>query len=155
MKKCISTVSLLAAVLCAAGIAVGQAGAPTQRVRIPGIAEGTSLYGKAVNPQAYVAVGCVSKSGDGQFTISDWRGAELQGPAGAPAFAATPVLVFKLDGDKDMLNFQVGHEVQITGPVTEVADGAKPGTMKVDSLLYLSRICWQRGSLKPAAAPAK
>jgi hypothetical protein len=155
MKKCISAVGLLAAVVCAAGIAVGQAGAPTQRVHIPGIPDGTSIYASSTNKQAYVAVGCVSKTGDGQFTISDWRGAALQGPAGAPPFAATPVLVFRLDGDKDMLNFQVGHEVQITGPVTELANGTTPAKMKVDSLLYLSRSCWQRGDSEPPASKTK
>jgi len=133
---------------------MGQAGAPTQRVHIPGIPGGTSIYPSSMNKEAYVAVGCVSKTGDGQFTISDWRGAALQGPAGAPPFAATPELVFRLDGDKDMLNFQVGHEVQITGAVTELANGSTPAKMKVDSLLYLSRSCWQRGTLEPTA-PAK
>jgi hypothetical protein len=155
MKKCISVVGLLAAVVCSAGMAVGQAGAPTQRVRIPGIPQGTSIYPSTTDKEAYVAVGCISKTGDGQFTISDWRGAELQGPAGAPPFAATPVLVFRLDGDKDMLNFQVGHEVQITGAVTEVANGATPAKMKVDSLLYLSRACWNRGTMEPAPSAKK
>src|SRR5580704_1315577 len=119
-------------------MAVGQAGAAMQRVRIPGISGGTSIYSSATDKQAYVAVGCINKTGDGQFTLSDWRGGEQQGPAGAPPFAATPMLVFRLDGNKDMLNFQVGHEVQITGPVTELANGATPAKMKVDSLLYLS-----------------
>jgi hypothetical protein len=152
MKKGASVVGLLTAVICSAGMAVGQAGAPTQRVRIPGIPEGTSIYPSTTSKEAYVAVGCISKTGDGQFTISDWRGAALQGPAGAPPFAATPVLIFRLDGNKDMLNFQVGHEVQVSGAVTEIADGATPAKMKVDSLLYLSRRCWERGTSQPAAS---
>lgn len=155
MKKGISAVGLLAAVVCSAGMAVGQAGAPTQRVRIPGIPQGTSIYPSSTNKEAYVAVGCISKTADGQFTISDWRGAALQGPAGAPPFAATPTLVFRLDGDKDMLNFQVGHEVQITGAVTELANGATPAKMKVDALLYLSRGCWERGTVEQTASTTK
>jgi hypothetical protein len=146
---------LLAAVVCSAGVAFGQAGAPTQRVHIPGIPDGTSIYKGDVGKQDYTAVGCVVKSADGQVTISDWRGAALQGPAGAPPFAATPPLVFRLDGDKDMLNFQVGHEVQVTGPVTELATGATPAKMKVDSLLYLSRTCWERGTAEPPAGSSK
>ena len=155
MKKGISAVGLLTAIVCAAGMATGQAGAPTQRVRIPGIPDGTSIYKADVGRQDYTAVGCVAKSGDGQIVISDWRGAALQGPAGAPPFAATPPLVFRLDGDKDMLNFQVGHEVQVTGPVLEVANGNTPAKMKVDSLLYLSRTCWERGTAAPAAGSGK
>jgi hypothetical protein len=155
MKKGISALGLLTAFVCSAGVAFGQAGAPTQRVHIPGIPDGTSIYKSDVGKQDYTAVGCVTKSDDGQITISDWRGAALQGPAGAPPFAATPPLVFRLDGDKDMLNFQVGHEVQITGPVVEVANGSTPAKMKVDSLLYLSRTCWARGAGEPAAGSGK
>lgn len=155
MKKGVSAVGLLGGVICSAGMALGQAGAPTQRVRIPGIPDGTSIYKGDVGKDDYIAVGCVMKSDDGQITITDWRGAAQQGPAGAPSFAPTPPLIFKLDGDKDMLNFQVGHEVQITGQITEVANGKTPAKMKVEALLYLSRTCWNRGSLEPQDSAKK
>ena len=54
--------------------------------------------------------------------------------------------MFRLQGDQEMLNFQVGHEVQITGPIVEKADASRPAGMKVESILYLSRTCWKRGT---------
>jgi hypothetical protein len=54
-----------------------------------------------------------------------------------------------------MLNFQVGHEVQITGPIVEKADASRPPGMKVESILYLSRICWKRGTTTAEHAKPK
>jgi hypothetical protein len=102
-----------------------------------------------------VSIGCVTKSPDGEFRITDWRGGERPSIAGAPAFAATAPLVFRLQGDQEMLNFQVGHEVQITGPVVEKADASRPAGMKVVSILYLSRTCWKRGTTTEEPAEPK
>ena len=54
-----------------------------------------------------------------------------------------------------MLNFQVGHEVQITGPIVEKADASRPPGMKVESILYLSRTCWKRGATTEEPAKPK
>ncbi|HEY4404207.1 MAG TPA: hypothetical protein VGN55_06085 [Xanthobacteraceae bacterium] len=140
-------------VVCFSASALGQAGAPTQRVHIPGIPDGTSIYPKSLDRgDNFVSIGCVAKSPNGEFLIADWRGAERPPIAGAPAFAARAPLVFRLQGDREMLNFQVGHEVQITGPIVEKADASRPPGMKVGSILYLSRTCWRRGTTTEEAA---
>jgi hypothetical protein len=51
-----------------------------------------------------------------------------------------------------MLNFQVGHEVQIAGPIVEKADASRPPGIKVESILYLSRSCWKRGTTTEESA---
>jgi len=145
-------------VVCFAAIAFGQAGAPTQRVHIPGIPDGTSIYPKSTDrSDNFISIGCVAKSPQGEFRITDWRGSERPPVAGAPPFAARVPLVFRLQGDQEMLNFQVGHEVQITGPIVEKAEAARPPGIKVESILYLSRTCWKRGTTTedPAKEPAK
>ena len=75
--------------------------------------------------------------------------------AGAPKAADRPPLILRLQGDKDMLNFQVGHEVQITGAIVEKADASRPPGMKVESILYLSRTCWKRGTTSEEPAKPK
>src|ERR1700680_2966258 len=94
----------------------------------------------------FVSIGCVAKSPDGEFLITDWRGGERPPVAGAPPFAARAPVVFRLQGDQDMLNFQVGHEVQISGPIVEEAAASRPPEMKAESILYLSRPCCKRGT---------
>ena len=154
MNGVLSVVISFGAVVCGATGALGQAGAPTQRVHIPGIPNGTSLYPKSLDRgDNFVSIGCVAKSPDGEFIITDWRGGERPPIAGAPPFPERPPLVFRLQGDAEMLNFQVGHEVQIAGPITEKADASHPPEMKVESVLYLSRTCWKRGTT--TAEPAK
>ena len=134
-------------VFCCAASASGQAGAPTQRVKIPGIPDGTSIYAKAPHRGSdFTSVGCVSKTSDGGFQIIDWRGAGGSNGAGAPAFEATKPLVLRLQGDTDMLNFQVGHEVEVRGPILADAKVDRPAEIKAESLLYLSRTCWKRGT---------
>ena len=156
VKRVFSIVCAFGAVVCLASAALGQAGAPTQRVHIPGIPDGTSIYGKpADRGDRFVSIGCVAKSPDGEFVVTDWRGGERPPIAGAPAFAARPPLVFRLQGDPEMLNFQVGHEVQIAGPIVENSDASRPPAMKVESLLYLSRTCWQRGTTSAESAKPK
>jgi len=159
VNRTLSVVSSFGVVVCFATSALGQAGAPTQRVHIPGIPDGTSIYPKSRDRgDNFISIGCVAKSPNGEFLISDWRGGERPPIAGAPPFAARPPLVFRLQGDQEMLNFQVGHVVQITGPIVEKADAARPAGMKVESILYLSRTCWKRGtttadSAKESAKP--
>jgi hypothetical protein len=156
MNGKLSVVSSFGVVVCFAASALGQAGAPTQRVRIPGIPAGTSIYPKSANiGNNFVSIGCVSKSPNGEFLVTDWRGGERPPIAGAPPLAARPPLVFRLQGDQDMLNFQVGHEVQITGPIVEKADASRPPEMKVESILYLSRTCWKRGTTTEEPAKPK
>jgi hypothetical protein len=143
----LSAVSSFGVLVWFTASALGQAGAPTQRVHIPGIPNGTSIYPKSMDRgDNFVSIGCVAKSPGGKFLITDWRGGERPSVAGAPAFAATTPLVFRLQGDQEMLNFQIGHEVQITGPIVEKADASHPPGIKVESILYLSRTCWKRGT---------
>ena len=154
MNGTLSIVSSIGVVVSFAASALAQAGLPNQRVHIPGIPDGTSMYPKSTDRgDNFVSIGCVSKSPNGEFRITDWRGGERPSVAGAPPFAARPPLVFRLEGDQEMLNFQVGHEVQIAGPIEEKADASLPPEMKVESILYLSRTCWERGTT--SAKPAK
>ena len=156
MNGTLSVVSSFGVVVCFAANALGQAGAPTQRVHIPGIPDGTSMYSKAMDRgDKLVSIGCVTKSANGEFRITDWRGGERPPVAGAPPFAARAPLVFRLQGDQDMLNFQVGHEVQIAGPIMGKGDAFRPPEMKVESILYLSRTCWKRGTTTDEAAKPK
>jgi hypothetical protein len=156
VKGTLSVVISFGVLVCLAGGALGQAGAPTQRVHIPGIPDGTSIYPKSMDRgDNFVAIGCVTKSPNGEFLVTDWRGGERPPIAGAPPFAARPPLVFRLQGDQEMLNFQVGHEVQITGPIVEKAEASRPPGMKVDSILYLSRACWERGTTTAESATPK
>ena len=61
MKGTLRAVSAFGVVFCFAASASGQAGAPTQRVRIPGIPDGTSIYAKAPNRGSnFTSIGCVS-----------------------------------------------------------------------------------------------
>ncbi len=109
MNGTLSVVGSFGAVVCFAASALGQAGAPTQRVHIPGIPDGTSIYPKSMDRgDNFVSIGCVEKSPNGEFLIADWRGGERPPIAGAPPFAARAPLVFRLQGDQEMLNFQVG-----------------------------------------------
>ncbi len=147
MKGKFSLLSALAAMVCSAAIALGQAGAPTQRVHIPGIPNGTSIYPvSSQRGDKFVSIGCVRKSGNGEFRITDWRGAAQLSVANAPPIAATAPLVLLLQGDQDMLGFHVGHEVQISGPILEAATASLPAKVKVESILYLSSNCWERGT---------
>src|ERR1700758_3960505 len=104
--------SPLGVMICCAAVALGQAGAPTQRVHIPGIPDRTSIYPTSANRGSnLLSVGCVQKSRDGELRITDWRGAEQASVANAPSISAREPLVLRLQGDQEMLNFHVGHEV--------------------------------------------
>lgn len=156
MKTKLPFLSSLAVVVCFAASAMGQAGAPTQRVHIPGIPDGTNIYPKTPdNGDNLVSIGCVTKSDKGEITIVDWRGTAQASVAGAPTSAGRPPEVLRLQGDPEMLNFQVGHEVEVRGAVTDTGDGTKPPQIKVVSLLYLSPSCWERGKNTPAPVQPK
>jgi len=156
MKKKVQFLSFVFVAFGFAISAMGQAGAPTQRVHIPGIPDGTSIYPKAPDKgDNLVSIGCVTKSDKDGFTIVDWRGAAQASVAGAPTSAARPPEVLRLQGDPEMLNFQIGHEVEVRGPVIDVGDDKKPTQIKVESLLYLSRSCWERGTNTPAPTQPK
>jgi hypothetical protein len=156
MTSKVPFLSSLFVILCFAVSAMGQAGAPTQRVHIPGIPDGTSIYPKSVNlGDDAVSIGCVAKSDKGDFTIVDWRGSAQASVAGAPTSAEKPPIVFRLQGDSEMLNFQTGHEVEIRGRVVDVGDGSKGPQLKIDSLLYLSPSCWERGKNTPSPVQPK
>jgi hypothetical protein len=157
MNKAIRFVGSVAVMLGCAAAAMGQAGAPTQRVHIPGIPDGTSIYPKSpeVLKDNVVSIGCITKSDGGEYRVVDWRGAAETSVAGAPSAAARPPMVLRLQGDPEMLNFQVGHEVQVSGPIVEVGDASHPPEIKVAALLYLSRTCWARGTTTPAPANQK
>ena len=156
MKRTFSSVSSLAAIAFSAAAALAQAGAPTQRVHIPGIPNGTSIYPNSTDRgNKFVSVGCVKKSSDGEFRISDWRGAEQASVANAPPIAAREPLVLRLEGDQEMLNFHVGHEVQIGGTILETATASLPAKIKAESILYLSRVCWKRGTTTAESATPK
>jgi hypothetical protein len=156
VNETLSVASSLGVVVCLTASALGQAGAPTQRVHIPGIPDATSIYSKSMDRgNNFVSIGCVAKSPKGEFLVMDWRGGERPPVAGAPPFAARAPLVFQLQGDQEMLNFQVGHEVQITGPIVEKTDASRPLGMKVESILYLSRTCWKRGTTTEEPAKPK
>lgn len=156
MNGRLSVAGSFVVLVCFAASVLGQAGAPTQRVHIPGIPGGTSIYPKSLSRgNDFVSIGCVSKTPNGEFRITDWRGAAQSNGAGAPAFQETAPLVLRLQGDQEMLNFQVGHEVEIRGPILEDANENRPAEMKANTILYLSRTCWKRGTNTPESTQPK
>jgi len=156
MKKTFSILSLVGAMVGSAAASLGQAGAPTQRVHIAGIPTGTSIYpNSADRGNKFLSIGCIQKSANGEFRITDWRGAAQPSVANAPPIAATVPLVMRLQGDPDMLNFHVGHEVQVSGPIVEAATPTLPAKISVQSILYLSRVCWTRGATTAESAAHK
>jgi hypothetical protein len=156
MNRKFLLLSPLGVMICCVAAALGQAGAPTQRVHIPGIPDGTSIFPKSANiGDNFLSIGCVTKNSEGVIVMTDWRGSEQPSIAGAPPFAATAPLMLRLQGDKDMLNFHVGHEVQITGPIMEKASASRLLLIKVESILYLSRTCWKRGATTGESAKPK
>jgi hypothetical protein len=155
MQKTFYIAGLFVAIVCSSAAVLGQAGAPTQRVHIPGIPNGTSIYPTSDRGNNFLSIGCIQKSTNGEFRVTDWRGAEQPSVANAPPIAATVPLVLRLQGDQDMLTFHVGHEVQIRGPIIEAASASLPAKIKVESILYLSKTCWERGTTTAASATHK
>ena len=156
MKKTFYIVSSFAVMVFSAAAALGQAGAPTQRAHIAGIPNGTSLYPTSADRGSkFLSIGCIARSANGEFRIADWRGAEQPSVANAPPIAATVPLVLRLQGDQDLLNFHVGHEVQVSGSILETATPSLPAKIRVESILYLSRTCWSRGATTAESATSK
>ncbi len=83
----------------------------------------------------YVAIGCVSRAGNG-FVITDTRG--------------EPPTAYRVEGDREQLEFHVGHTLEITGTIERVPQTApgKPAaanapayTMKAEKVTYVSATC--------------
>ena len=99
---------------------------------LPAYAQGR---GGRVSPERYVALGCISRA--------------PKSPAGSGATAGRYLLtdprgdrptVYRLEGgDAEMLEFHVGHTVEISGPLT--AGPAATLSLKVGSLTYVSNSC--------------
>jgi hypothetical protein len=79
----------------------------------------------------YVAIGCMARvmgtSGPtSRFQISDTRGDHPT--------------VYRIDGDRTLLEPHVGHTVEVAGPVA-VAPGTTRLTLKATSLVYIAASC--------------
>jgi hypothetical protein len=108
------------------------AGAPAAQSKVPGLPSGTQLNPGSVSPGGgnFIVIGCIGREGqDGSetFVVTDSR--------------ATPPAVYRLQGDTDLLRIHVGHAVEIGGPITPPAAGAKTPTLGVKALTYLSTTC--------------
>jgi hypothetical protein len=80
----------------------------------------------------FVVIGCVSRqaaSGGGapSFVLNDTRGAK-------------PV-PYRLDGDQETLTYHVGHYVEAAGSLSAPSGANANPTMKVSSLVYISKTC--------------
>ncbi len=89
----------------------------------------------AAAQQRYVAIGCLSRAGNG-FVLTDARGE-------APT-------VYRVEGDREQLEFHVGHTLEIAGPIERIPQAAPgkpaaanaPGyTMKAEKVTYVSPRC--------------
>jgi hypothetical protein len=88
----------------------------------------------SANPDRYVILGCVSREpsagrGTPTFIVTDTRGEKP--------------IIYRLNGDAAALDFQVGHYVEVAGPLASPAGGASARglVMKVERLTYLSKEC--------------
>jgi hypothetical protein len=107
-------------------------GALAAQSKVPGLPAGTQLNPGSVSPGAgnFIVIGCISREGQGgseTFAITDSR--------------ATPPAQYRLQGDTDLLRIHVGHTVEIGGPITPAAAGAKTPTLGVKALTYVSTTC--------------
>jgi hypothetical protein len=107
--------------------------------KIAGIPESTQLNpGKTMPGNGnFIVIGCISRQGQESsqsFVITDTR--------------ANPPAQYRLDGDADLLRMHVGHTVEIGGPITPGAAGAKPG-LKVLSLTYIATTCHEIVNSRP------
>ena len=108
------------------------AGAPAAQSKVPGLPSGTQLNPGGVSPGGgnFIVIGCISREGQGgseTFAIADSR--------------ATPPAQYLLQGDTELLRIHVGHTVEIGGPITPAAAGAKTPTLGVKALAYVSTTC--------------
>lgn len=110
-----STVRGVASILSLAGWAVFGATAQSAFAQTPPAAS------------RYVAIGCISRSGADQFTITDNR--------------TTPPRTYRLEGDVKQFALHVGHTVEVAGTLSPAGQAGGSGTMKVASLIYISTTC--------------
>jgi hypothetical protein len=81
----------------------------------------------------YVVIGCLSRqapSGGGStptYIITDTRGPKPQ--------------MYRLDGDASALQTHVGHYMEAAGALSAAAGASANPTMKVSSLVYISKTC--------------
>jgi hypothetical protein len=106
-----------------------------------GIPKGTQINPGKVTPGSgnIIVIGCVSRATGGAanaFIVTDSR--------------PKPPAQYRLDGDADILRLHVGHTVEIGGPVQSTTGtavgGGMVGTLKVNSLVYISQTCQTIGS---------
>ena len=118
------------AVMIAFGVTVVLSGTGVAQ-KGPGIPSATQVNPGTIKTGDgnYIVIGCVGFDGQGssQFTIVESRG--------------TPPAQYRLQGDADLLRFHVGHTVEIGGPMTPAAAGARMPTLGVKALTYVSRTC--------------
>jgi hypothetical protein len=106
MKKLLSITCVM---LLAAGIAVAQDTPPSgEQPAQPAPQEQTPQSDQAADQSSTTIRGCLSGS-DNNFTISDQSGQS-----------------YKLSGDTSMLSQHVGHEVELTGKLGDMAAGEQP-----------------------------
>ena len=127
----------LARTLACVTVAVASASWPTDTSASQRGGDGSA------NPERYVILGCVSREpsagrGTPMFILTDTRGEK-------------PV-IYRLNGDAAALDFQVGHYVEVAGPLASppvggVSASARAMVMKFERLTYLSKDC-------PASKPA-
>jgi hypothetical protein len=82
-----------------------------------------------VLPGRYGAIGCLTRQGTAvapRYVITDTRG-------------PSPT-VYRLDGDRSLLERHVGHTIEVSGTLTPVA-GSSRHTMKVSSLVWIASSC--------------
>src|SRR5258708_13144332 len=104
MNSRLSVMSSFGVFVCFTASALGQAGAPTQRVHIPGIPDRTSIYPKSMDRgHNFVSIGCVAKSPNGQFHITDWRVGKRPPVPHTPPLATRPPLISPLPHDQQRL----------------------------------------------------
>jgi hypothetical protein len=101
------------------------------QTKIPGIPSGTQLNPGRLSADSFIVIGCISRvegSGSHTFVIADPR--------------ATPATKFRIEGTPDLLQFHVGHTVEIAGTIAPITNGISTlRAMKMQSLTYISSTC--------------
>jgi hypothetical protein len=124
---------VIGAIGCALTVHAGAAGAGLQRAAPADAAA-----------RDYVAIGCVSAEAP--------RTGAGGGAAESRAFLITDVRSktqrYRLEGDVALLELHAGHTIEVTGTISTAAgapsvvgDGATLPTLKVRTLIYISRSC--------------
>ena len=76
-----------------------------------------------------VITGCVSGSRESveTFLITDSR--------------LSPPKQYRLEADRSVLKFHIGHTIEVRGPVVPSPEGARMPTVKARSIIYLAESC--------------